>query len=274
MTIGPVVGGALGAAGGIEVALTANALTFLAVAGAAAALRARRPPSRSAAADEHGGGRSILTADPTLRLVMVVTFLTLLIMTGVATAEVFFVRDDLGGGDLGYGLAIAAWTLGMAAGAMFVSKRIGAHALAASAMLMIALQGAGLALPTLILSLPLLMVAYVIGGVGHGTKNVLVRTLIHDRTPPRAHGRAGAAYNALRNGAELAALALGAVLVETVGARGTLAIQGGLPILIALAALLAMRARLQDTDGLPERLPDVEESERAVPTAPVRGEMP
>lgn len=57
------------------------------------------------------------------------------------------------------------------------------------------------------------------GGVAHGTKNVLIRTLIHEQVPERLHGRTYAAYNGLRNGAELFALALGGVLVATVGAH-------------------------------------------------------
>ncbi|HET6831405.1 MAG TPA: MFS transporter, partial [Solirubrobacterales bacterium] len=274
MAVGPVIGGALGAAGGIEIALAVNAGTFVLVAAAAAAIRARRHPQPRAGHRDVARGGSLLGADPVLRLMMAVTFLTLLIMTGVATAEVFFIRDDLDSGDLGYGLAVSAWTLGMASGALLLSSRIGTHALATVAMVMIAVQGAGLAVPTIALSLPLVLAMYLVGGIGHGTKNVLVRTLIHERMPADSHGRAGASYNALRNGAELGALALGAVLVETVGARGTLAIQGGLPILIALAGLLALRTRLQDTEAVPERLPEIDQSESAVPTAPVRGETP
>ena len=97
----------------------------------------------------------------------------------------------------------------MAAGALFVSSRIGATSLASMAMVMIMVQGAGLSVQTILLSLPLAIGCYLVGGIGHGTKNVLVRTLIHERTPANAHGRSGAAYNALRNGAELGALALG-----------------------------------------------------------------
>ena len=76
-----------------------------------------------------------------------------------------------------------------------------------------ALQGAGLALPTLWLVLPFALGAYLAGGVGHGTKNVLVRTLIHARVPDELRGRAWAAYSAGRNGAELIALVGGGLLV-------------------------------------------------------------
>ena len=71
---------------------------------------------------------------------------------------------------------------------------------------------------------------WLIGGLAHGTKNVLARTLIQERVPDRLHGRAFAAYNGLRNGAELFALAAGGVLVAAIGGRATLALAGGIPI--------------------------------------------
>ena len=62
-----------------------------------------------------------------------------------------------------------------------------------------------------------------VGGLAHGLKNVMFRSLIHERAPERLHGRAFAAYNGIRNAAELGAFAAGGVLVAAIGARGTLA---------------------------------------------------
>jgi hypothetical protein len=56
--------------------------------------------------------------------------------------------------------------------------------------------------------------------------------------PGRLHGRAFAAYNGLRNGAELFALAAGGVLVATIGARATLALAGAIPVVAALVGLV------------------------------------
>ena len=276
MTIGPIAGGAIAGAGGIEIALAINALTYVAVAVAGWLLEVRRRPAAAHQDADHEvrGGFAVLLHDPLLRLVMAVTFVTLLLMTGVATAEVFYVREDLDAGDFGYGAVMTAWTLGMAAGALFVSSRIGATSLASMAMVMIIVQGAGLSVQTIVLSLPLAVACYLVGGIGHGTKNVLVRTLIHERTPADAHGRSGAAYNALRNGAELGALALGAFLVEASGARGTLAIQGGAPVLVAVAGLAILTLRLRGGPRAElEPIGETVEDESTAPTAPVRGEM-
>ena len=67
-------------------------------------------------------------------------------------------------------------------------------------------------------------------------KNVLLRTLIHERVPEALRGRAFAAYNAARNGAELGALALGGLVVGAIGARVALLASGLGPALIGLAA--------------------------------------
>ena len=137
---------------------------------------------------------------------------------------------------------MTAWTGGMVLGATALPRRVPAAAAATVALVAIAVQGLGLALPTLWLSLGFALVAYVVGGSAQGLKNVLIRTLIHERVPERLHGRAYAAYNGLRNGAELVALAGGGLLVSAIGARWTLLLAGALPVLAALAGLAARRA--------------------------------
>jgi hypothetical protein len=107
----------------------------------------------------------------------------------------------------------------------------------------VGVQGAGLGLPTAWLVIPFGCALWFVGGLGHGTKNVLARTLIQERVPSRLHGRAFAAYNGLRNGAELIALAAGGVLVAAIGARTTLALAGAIPLLAALVGLGLYRAR-------------------------------
>ena len=78
---------------------------------------------------------------------------------------------------------------------------------------------------------------YFVGGLGHGVKNVTSRTLIHTRIAPERHGRAFAAWNGVRNAAELAALAAGGLLVGALGARATLWLAGGLSALAGVVGL-------------------------------------
>jgi MFS family permease len=242
-TLGPLLGGALAAGGGTRVALLIDAASFVVVALVGLVLRPRRAPARDRA--DLGRARDgivFLLRDRVLALVISVAFVSLLFMTASATAEVFFATDVLGAGDLGYGVLMTAWTAGMVLGATTLPRRVPAAAAATVALVAIAVQGLGLALPTLWLALGFALVAYVVGGAAQGLKNVLIRTLIHERVPERLHGRAYAAYNGLRNGAELVALAGGGLLVSAIGARWTLLLAGALPVLAALAGLAARRA--------------------------------
>lgn len=244
MTAGPLLGGALAAAGGTRLALLVDAATFAAVAGAAVALRARRRPVRAAAGqprDRARDGILFLFGDRALALVMAVAFVSLLFMTASATAEVFFATEVLGAGELGYGALMTAWTVGMVVGAVAVARHVPPALLVPAALVLVALQGVGLALPTLWLVLGFGMGAFLVGGIAHATKNVVVRTLIHERVPDALRGRAFAAYSGLRNGAELFALAGGGLLVSTLGARWTLFVAGAGAAVAGLAGLAIWR---------------------------------
>ena len=245
MTAGPVLGGVLVGVGGIEIAMFINAGTFAVVALAAVRLRARRPPAALPASgaekDRARDGIVFLLRDRVLALVIGVVFVSLLFMTASATAEVFFLREDLAVSGFVYGLLFACWMIGMVIGALVIAKRVPAHALAAGALVFVGVQGAGLGLPTAWLAVGFAGAMWLIGGIGHGTKNVLARTLIQQQVPERLHGRAFAAYNGLRNGAELVALAGGGLLVAAIGGRATLAIAGAVPVAAVLVGLALYR---------------------------------
>jgi MFS family permease len=217
--LGPALGGLLAAGGGAQVALLADAGTFLALAAAGVALARRaRVPAQREAPGRARDGIVLLARDADLRLAVGVVFVSLLFMTATPAAMVVFATESLDVGERGYGLLMALWTAG------------------------IAIQGAGIAAPSLWVLAPVAAAGYLVGGLAHGTKNVLVRTLIHERSPQHLCGRAYAAYNGLRNGAEIVALTCGGVLIATAGARWTLLLAGGLPVLVALAGLAARRS--------------------------------
>ena len=125
--------------------------------------------------------------------------------------------------------------------------------MACGAVAAVGAQGLGIAVPALWPAVWLALAGYLFGGVAHGTKNVLARTLIHVRAPARLHGRAFAAFNGLRNGAELVALTLGGVAISELGARWTLLYAGGVPVLAALVGLVWMRARVRGGGGGADR---------------------
>jgi predicted MFS family arabinose efflux permease len=241
--VGPLVGGLLFTIGGLELAMLVDAATFAAVALAARSLRTKRPPGElheGEAAPRARDGIACLYRDRILTLVMTVAFGSLFFMSAVWVGELFFVEDVLEMGDVAYASMFSVWTVGMALGAMLLSRRVAVTALAFAGLTAATIQGASLALPALWLSFAFYLACAFVGGTAHGVKNVMYRSLIHTRVPERLHGRAFAAYNAIRNSAELGAFAAGGFLVALIGPRGTLAYAGGLSALAGLIGLLAL----------------------------------
>jgi hypothetical protein len=146
----------------------------------------------------------------------------------------------VGAGPAGYSLVIAGWTAGMVLGAVAFARRITAP-LAIAALIALAIQGGGMAASALWAVLPWAFAGYFVGGVGHGVKNVLLRTLIQRRVPEEAHGRAFAAYGAARNTAELGALGAGGLLVGVLGAQPALFLAGLAPVIAAAIGLLFLK---------------------------------
>jgi MFS family permease len=249
MTAGPLLGGALASMGMLEVALLIDAASFAAVAVAAGALRARRDPLEATSdAGRARDGVVFLARDRTLAVTLAAAIGALAFFSISVTAELFFVVDVLRAGEAAYGVLLAAWTLGMVGGAVVLARRVPAGTLATAALAAVAVQGAGIAAGAAASVLWVAMAGFALGGVAHGLKNVMLRSLIHERVPDALRGRAFAAYNAARNGAELGALAAAGILVAAIGARAALALSGLAPIAIALTALALVHGRRRSAD--------------------------
>ncbi len=240
-TAGPLLGGALGAAGLLRLALALNALSFAVVGVAALLLRARRQPAPASEAPVRArDGFAFLLRERDLAIAIGGAVAALAVFSISVTAEPFFVTDVLHAGPLAYGVLLTSWTVGMAAGSALLAHRVPRAALAVAALTAVTLQGAGIAGAAASSVLWLALAGFVFGGVAHGVKNVLLRTLIHERVPDALRGRAFAAYNGARNGAELGALALGGLIVGAFGARPALLVAGIGPAAIGLACLFLL----------------------------------
>jgi MFS family permease len=228
-------------------------VSFLVVGAAALSLSVRRRPEphapdvRRRARD----GVRFLFADRVVGLMVVVVFVSLLFMSASIPADLVYVQDVLGVQDIGIGIVLSGWTVGMLVGSNVVARRISLGGLAGAALVGVVVQGLGKFIAPFWLVLWFMLVMYFVGGIGHGVKNVASRTMIHTRVPPEGHGRAFAAWNGVRNAAELAALGAGGVLVGALGARETLWLAGGLSALAGIAGLgvlAAWRGRAPETD--------------------------
>jgi MFS family permease len=253
---GPILGGLLAAGGGVKLALLIDAASFLFVALVIATVKARRRPVPGSHAADPDSNRARegfvhLWRDRTLALTTSVATIALVFMSISIPADVFFAHDVLHAGDVGYGALVTVWGAGMVAGAVGLARRVSREWMVTGALVAIFVQGLGKPIAAIAATLGVALLGYAIGGLGHGMRNVLIRTLMHERTPDRLRGRTFAAFNALRNTAELVALAVGGVLVTAAGARTTLIIAGAGPVVFALAGL-ALNARRP-----PEPTPEV-----------------
>jgi MFS family permease len=243
-TAGPLAGGLLAATGLLELALLVDAATFAAVALCARVMHARRDPRAAArAAGDNGRARDALahlTADRVLRVTLAGAIVALLFFSMSIAAEVFYVTDVLEAGDFAFGALMASWTVGMVLGAVGLAHRVPPALLATGALAGVAVQGLGLASAAAAGVLWAAFAGFALGGVAHGVKNVLLRTLIHERVPDAQRGRAFALYNAARNGAELGALGAGGVLIGAIGAQPALLLSGVVPLTVGVAALLVL----------------------------------
>jgi MFS family permease len=239
--VGPTVAGVIVAFGGERLALLVNACSFLAIAAAAALMRARRPPLESPTPDRARDGVAHLWRDRVLCVTLLVNLAALLFISASITIEVFYVKDVLGAGDAAYAAVVGVWMAAMVAGATGLAGRLPQRHAATVALLALAVQGAGMAAQTAWAILPVAVAGYAVGGLGHGVKNTLLRLVILRRVPSRVHGRAFAAYSAARNAAELVALAAGGLLVAEIGPRAALLIAGLGPVVLAAAGLAVLR---------------------------------
>jgi hypothetical protein len=169
--------------------------------------------------------------------------LTLVFMSASIPADFAYTTDDLGKSSLALGLVLTLWASAMIAGSLMLAPRIAPHAVAVAALLAASLQGFSKFLAPFWMVFPFMCVCYAFGGLGHGAKNTLFRTLIHQRIEPARHGQAFAAYNGLRNGAELVALAAGGFLVAAIGGAGTLWLAGGAAAVVGLAGAVLLSTR-------------------------------
>ena len=239
---GPALAGGL-AALGPRPALLGAAACFAAIAVAAGAIRARRRPGAGTAREPQRAldGFRVLRRDRLLRVTLSAAVGALLFISAAVPVEIFYVKDVIGASDAAYALVVCGWMGGMVLGATAVARRIPMRLVAAAALAALAVQGAGMGLQAAWPVLPVAFAGYLVGGLGHGIKNVLLRALIVARVPAAVHGRAFAAYNAARSTAELGALAAGGALVGALGPRAALVVAGLGPIVAAAAGLTALR---------------------------------
>jgi MFS family permease len=268
MVAGPLIAGglagALGADKGTRVALLLDAITFLVITSAAASLRVRRMPEPVPEGGRTKGearrGFAFIRRDRVLLIGVAVVAATVLFATMDNVAEVFFANDPtlLNAGNWGYGELAAVWLLGMVVGAGVIARRLHQEQLAPAVLLASITGGAAVAVAALFPHIVLALAMFAVGGVANGVASVSMRSLIHQRAPDELRGRVFAAYFGVAFAGQLAATALGGVLIAILPSSQDVLLIGGvggaIVGLIGLAwyAALPSEARVATVVHVPE----------------------
>jgi MFS family permease len=200
-----------------------NAVTFLVSAGLIARipkrmLQSEEPLTRGHWRDVADGFRLVLTAMP-LRTVLVVWNVVLVGAGAVNLAEVFFVKDTLNAGDVGFGAIIAASGLGLVIGSFLAPMALGKVGLRRHYVGSIALMGVGWGGAALSGSI-WVAVPFVVGGAaGNGAAVICNRLLVQRGAPDRYRGRALATIMSSNYAILGLSMAVAGVLVNVYDAR-------------------------------------------------------
>ncbi len=239
---GPAIGGLVAGGAGTRYAMLADAASFLAIGAVLAVLPVRRRVVHQVEAKPRArdGFALLFTRDRVLAVTLGTGAIGLVFMSASIPGDFAYAQDTLGIGRVAFGFVLTAWAIGMIVASNTLPQRVPIALVGTVTLAAACVQGAAKFIAPFWPLYVVMLVFWAIGGMGHGLKNTGFRTLIHQRVDASHHGRAFAAFNGLRNAAELAALAGGAVLVNTVGGRGTLWIAGGVSALAALVGVAAL----------------------------------
>jgi MFS family permease len=238
--LGPLAAAGLTASFGDRTTLLVNAATFLFVAGLGPLLRVRRPPEPRVEGESTKGearqGITHLARDPLLRVIVPMVGLMVVFAAADNVAEVFFAVDVLDAGELGYGLLVATWTLGMVVGSI-ASRFLRRDWLAPAVPLLAVVGGTAVALAAWSGFLPIALAMFLVGGFSNGVQLVAMRSLLHQRVPDRLRGRAFAAYYGMIQAAQIVALGASGGLLELAGTRLTMMLAGGGTVIVGVIGM-------------------------------------
>jgi MFS family permease len=238
--VAPIIGGALVAASGPELAYWLNGASFL----VSALLLLRLPADRLQGAlavsrghlrDLKDGFARVIRTRPLLT-VLVVWTLALGAVASSQTAQVFLAKDAFNAGDFGYGLIFGCIGLGLAVGSFgagtWLERRSVGSVYSASILLQaLGLAAAGVA-PNVWVALP----CFVLAGIGNGTAVVCNSLLVQRGAPDAIRGRVFTVIMSVNYAVYGLGFVVAGPLTDSVGPRWVF---GGVGIVLAFASLVA-----------------------------------
>lgn len=246
---GPALGGLLVGWSGQSWPLYIDAASFALSAGATTLLhRDRRPSPRSEIETVESRrlmvGASFVWRDDVLRPIIVAVMVFMLSLGMVNVAEVFFATSTLHASALEYGLIGTSFGAGTILGSLVSARwRLGQVRLVKYVLISIVIVGLLIGAGGLVTHVQMMYPLLFCAGALVGAVNVMYNTLFFKRTPEALRGRVFAASGAMFTASEVAATALGGVVLTVLASRTVMQIAGGLSAMsIVMIGPFALRA--------------------------------
>jgi MFS family permease len=257
--VGPVLGGAIVAAGGPHPAYWINAASFLFSALLLAGIPARLLQaavgvSRGHFRDLRDGLAFVLQSRP-LRAVLIAWTVAMFAIAAINTNEVFLARDALHGGDFGFGLLFGATGVGLAIGSLGGGRVVEVRSVGAVYGSAIILNALGFGLAAISPNVWVAALCCALGGIGNGAAVLCNALLVQRGAPDEVRGRAFTVIMSVNYLAFGGGFVAGGLLHDAYGPRW---VWGGGAIVMAVAGLLATAlARGVPSQRAPEPEPAV-----------------
>jgi MFS family permease len=239
--VGPLLGGALVAASGPDLAYWVNAGTFLVSALLLSGIPAR--VLQAGTAESHGHWRDLLEGftfvlrTHALVTVLVVWSVFMLASAGINAAEVFLAKDTFDSGDFGYGLLVGATGLGLVLGSLAAGPLLDRQPLARvypGSIFVVALAvAAGALAPNVWIAAGCVLVV----GAANGAAVVCNALLVQRGSPDALRGRVFTVLMSSSFGVLALGLVVAGPLTDAVGPRW---VWGAAAALAAVSATLAL----------------------------------
>ncbi|HEX2182360.1 MAG TPA: MFS transporter [Rubrobacteraceae bacterium] len=247
---GPAIGGVAVAALSPGVAILAGALTYVVSAGCLLAMNVRpvkatsAPPAPGLAAvliDLREGWRYVRTTSWLWATLLFALALVLFIVGPLEVLLPFAIRDNLGGGADEYGLALAAFGVGGAVGALAVSSGELPRRYLTVMILMWGLGSLPFAALGVAGALWIVCLALFVVGATYSAAMVIWGTLLQRRVPEGLRGRVSSLDFFVSLALMPVSMAVAGPAGAAFGLTAVFLVAGGVPVLLAAAAILVPR---------------------------------
>jgi MFS family permease len=240
--IGPAIAGLLVAGAGVEVALYADAGSFLCVAllMAVASGLPRAEPAAARWVERLKEGFRYVRERPVLQRLISAQGAAFVFFYVVIPIEVVFAKETLGAGDAGYGALLASWGAGMVAGGLLfaVLRRLSLGALLVFSTLAIGASYLGTAAaPTLLVA----CLAAAIGGTGNGVQWVALLSAVQEMTETPYQARVISMLESIASAAPGVGFVIGGVVAAALSPRASYAVAGLGVLAVLSVAGVALR---------------------------------